>query len=183
MRKFWTSLSVTALTAGIVLSALGPAKADPSYTSDKLISIFAKDKAAADEAKKLGKARKICFEGDPDCAPAKAPARVDLFVTFEFNSETLTPQAKANLDQFAAALKDPTIKGARFEIDGFTDATGTEQYNQGLSERRANAVVAYLSSLGVDSATLTAKGWGKAKPRVADPFSPENRRVETHLAD
>lgn len=183
MRTFPTFFFATALAATFTLATLAPASADPSLSSDKLISIFSKDKNAADEARKLGKARKICFEGDADCASAQAPTRVDLFVTFEFNSEALTPQAKANLDQFAAALKDPTIKGAHFAIDGFTDATGTEQYNLGLSERRANAVVAYLTSLGVDASTLTAKGWGKAKPRVPDPYSPENRRVETHLAE
>ena len=107
----------------------------------------------------------------------------DLLVNFEFNSDQLTPAAKENLDQFAKALQDPRLKGQKFEIDGHTDATGTEDYNLGLSERRANAVVAYLASQGIDATALIAKGFGKTKPRVADPFSAENRRVETHLIE
>ncbi len=75
------------------------------------------------------------------------------------------------------------MTGQNFEIDGHTDAVGAELYNQGLSERRANSVVAYLASQGLDAATLKAKGFGKTRPRVADPFSAENRRVETHLLE
>ena len=104
-------------------------------------------------------------------------------MNFDFNSDQLTPTARQNLDQFAKALQDPRLKGERFEIDGHTDATGTEDYNLGLSERRANSVVSYLASHGLDSSSLIAKGFGKTKPRVADPYSPENRRVETHLIE
>src|SRR5208337_1022632 len=107
----------------------------------------------------------------------------DLLVSFDFDSDKLTQAAKDNLDQFAKALRDPQLKGQKFEIDGHTDATGAENYNLGLSERRANAVVAYLASLGIDPTNLVAKGFGKSKPRVADPYSAENRRVETHLLE
>ena len=104
-------------------------------------------------------------------------------MNFEFNSEKLTQAAKENLDQFAKALLDPRLSGEKFEIDGHTDAVGAEQYNQGLSERRANAVVSYLASQGLDPSLLIAKGFGKTKPRVANPYSAENRRVETHLME
>ena len=100
-------------------------------------------------------------------------------VNFEFDSDQLTPSAKENLDQFAKALLDPKLKGQKFEIDGHTDATGTEVYNLGLSERRANAVVSYLTAQGLDPADLVAKGFGMTKLRVTDPYSPQNRRVET----
>ncbi len=56
-------------------------------------------------------------------------------------------------------------------------------YNLDLSERRANAVVSYLASQGIDPSLLMPKGFGKSKPRVADPYSAENRRVETHLQE
>ena len=95
----------------------------------------------------------------------------------------MTKAAAQNLDLFAAALKDQRLAGTKFAIDGHTDASGGEDYNIGLSERRAEAVIAYLAAQGVDSATLTAHGYGKSKPRVADPLSPENRRVETHLLE
>ena len=88
-----------------------------------------------------------------------------------------------NLGQFAKALHDPRLKHFKFEVDGHTDATGAEEYNFGLSERRAAAAVAYLAAQGVDGSVLKARGFGKTQPRVPDPFSAENRRVETRLLD
>jgi outer membrane protein OmpA-like peptidoglycan-associated protein len=165
--------------------AIAPALADPAYTADKVIDVFIKDKAAADAFKAASKTRAICIGTAADCPTPKAPApaNFDLLVNFDFNSDRLTPTAKDNLNQFVKALQDPRLKGEKFEIDGHTDATGTEVYNQGLSERRANAVVSYLASQGLDPTTLIPKGFGKTKPRVADPYSPENRRVETHLME
>jgi outer membrane protein OmpA-like peptidoglycan-associated protein len=164
---------------------IAPAHADPAYSADKVIDIFVKDKAAADAAKANGKTRSICVGTAADCPapPEHSATRFDLLVNFEFNSDKLTPTAKENLDQFAKALRAPQLKGEKFEIDGHTDATGAEEYNLGLSERRANAVVSYLAAQGLDPADLVAKGFGKTKPRVADPYSPENRRVETHLLE
>jgi outer membrane protein OmpA-like peptidoglycan-associated protein len=178
-------LGATALFAIASLAFTVPSKADPAYTSAQVLAVFTKDKAAAEASKKLGKTRAFCFQSDPDCgAPAtQLITHFDLLVTFEFDSDRLTEPAKQNLTQFAKALKDAQLKGTKFEIDGHTDATGAELYNLGLSERRANAVVGYLASQGVDPATLTPKGFGKSKPRVADPFGPENRRVETHLLE
>lgn len=115
--------------------------------------------------------------------PAPAQEHFDLLVNFEFNSDQLTQAAKENLVQFAKALQDPRLKGEKFEIDGHTDAVGAEIYNLDLSERRANAVVSYLAAQGIDPSLLLPKGFGKSKPRVADPYSAENRRVETHLQE
>jgi outer membrane protein OmpA-like peptidoglycan-associated protein len=169
------------LSVGLTLSPAlvsGPAYADPAYKAANVADFFAKAATAS-------KTRSICFGTAADCPapPSPAAAKFDLLVNFEFNSDKLTPAARENLDQFAKALADPRLKGQKFEIDGHTDATGAEQYNLGLSERRAAAVVAYLASQGLDAADLKAKGFGKSKPRVADPFSPENRRVETHLLE
>lgn len=152
------------------------AHAGPAYKAETVADFFAK---AA-----LGKSRTICFGTAADCpAQAAETAKFDLLVNFDFDSDRLTAAARENLDEFAKALHDPRLKGEKFEIDGHTDATGAETYNLGLSERRAAAVVGYLASQGVDAGDLTAKGFGKTKPRVADPFSPENRRVETHLLE
>jgi outer membrane protein OmpA-like peptidoglycan-associated protein len=186
MRASWTLIVGAAVSIAIAPSALiAPAHADPAYSADKVIDIFVKDKAAADAAKASGKTRSICVGTAADCPapPTQSATRFDLLVNFEFNSDLLTQSAKENLDQFAKALRDPQLKGQKFEIDGHTDATGAENYNLGLSERRANAVVAYLASLGIDPTNLVAKGFGKSKPRVADPYSAENRRVETHLLE
>ena len=157
------------------------AHADPAYSAQKVIDLFVKDKTA----REIGKTRAICVGTAADCpAPkAAAPAHFDLLVNFDFNSDKLTQAARDNLNQFAKALQDPRLKGEKFEIDGHTDATGTEQYNLGLSERRANSVVSYLASQGIDASELIPKGFGKTRPRVANPYSAENRRVETHMLE
>ena len=182
MRTSWLcAFGATAMLLSGSMISVAPAHADPAYTSNAVVNLFAKEKTA----KKLGASRKICFQSDPDCGapPAQTATRFDLLVNFEFDSDRLTEAAKENLSQFAKALLDPQLKGSKFEIDGHTDAKGAEVYNIGLSDRRAKAVVEYLASQGVDAATLVAHGFGKSKPRVSDPFSPENRRVETHMLD
>ena len=168
----------TIIIAGVAIAFAMPAFADPAYTADKVVNFFTQAKAA-----KLGASRKICFEGDPDCAPKAAPKPFDLMVNFEFDSDRLTPAAQENLGQFAQALHDPRLKGQKFAIDGFTDATGTEVYNKTLSERRAEAVAKFLGGRGVERNNLVAKGYGPSNPRAPDPFDPINRRVETHLEE
>jgi outer membrane protein OmpA-like peptidoglycan-associated protein len=167
------------LASGLAIALSAPAAADPAYTANKVVDFFLKAKTA-----KLGQSRKICFDGDPACAPkAAAPKPFDLMVNFDFDSDRLTPAAKENLGQFAEALHDPQLKSQKFAIDGFTDASGTEVYNLNLSERRAEAVVNFLAQHGVDRENLIAKGFGPTKPRVPDPYNAANRRVETHLVD
>ena len=165
------------LGLGVAFALTTPAFADPAYKANAIVDFF---KQSAD---KNGKTRGICFEDEATCNKDAAPKRFDLMVNFEFDSDRLTPSAKQNLDEFAAALRDPTLRTKKFAIDGFTDATGTEVYNKGLSERRAEAVAAYLGQQGISREMLVAKGFGPSKPRVADPYDAANRRVETHFAD
>ena len=169
-----------AAALALVSFVAGAACADPAYTSKSLLEAFLKDKAVA-EAAKAHPTRSVCFQGDDDPACAR-PASHDLLLNFEFDSDRLTPSAIENLSQVAATLKDPQLRGVKFKIEGYTDATGTDDYNLSLSERRARSVVNYLVSSGVSRETLEPRGFGKSKPRVADPFSAENRRVETHLS-
>jgi outer membrane protein OmpA-like peptidoglycan-associated protein len=106
--------------------------------------------------------------------------KINLRIEFEYASERLTPAGQKLLDQLAIALQDPSLKSFRFMIAGHTDGAGSELYNQQLSERRANAVRAYLVTKGqIDAARLTTVGLGKTKPlNAANPMSAENRRVE-----
>jgi outer membrane protein OmpA-like peptidoglycan-associated protein len=178
------AFGAAAALAVSAFASLAPAHADPAYSADKVVQIFLKQK----DGLKVGKTRALCVGTADDCkkreaAEAPPPVQFDMLANFEFNSDQLTQAAKDNLDQFAKAIKDPRLAGSKFEVDGHTDAVGPEEYNQGLSERRADAVVSYLASEGVDKSLLTAKGFGKNKPRVANPYSPQNRRVETHLSE
>lgn len=106
-------------------------------------------------------------------------AGLDLLVTFDLESAMLTPQARENLDAFARALRSPELAGLHFAVEGYTDSSGSPEYNQRLSEARAAAVVTYLTGHGVASDRLIATGYGETRPRLPDPADPGNRRVET----
>jgi outer membrane protein OmpA-like peptidoglycan-associated protein len=101
-------------------------------------------------------------------------------IYFDFDKATITPESRPALEDAAKILiQNPTIM---VEIQGHTDGIGSDQYNQQLSERRAQAVVSYLvQDLGIEAGRLTAKGYGKSRP-VADNSTEEgralNRRVE-----
>jgi OOP family OmpA-OmpF porin len=100
-------------------------------------------------------------------------------VTFEYNSADLTPGALQTLAGVADALRgEPNL---RAEIAGHTDSSGADAYNLRLSQQRADAVLVYLSSLGIERSRLVARGYGEGQP-VADNGSAEgrdrNRRVE-----
>ena len=97
---------------------------------------------------------------------------------FEFNSVRLTAPAQQTLDQVAHALAaQPELQ---IEIQGYTDSVGTDAYNLRLSQRRAEAVKAYLVGRGADASTLTARGYGKANPLVSND-SAENRAMNRRV--
>ncbi|MBF0308077.1 MAG: OmpA family protein [Magnetococcales bacterium] len=100
-------------------------------------------------------------------------------VHFDFNKAQIRKLDKANLDGVAKALlENPHIV---LDVNGHTDARGSDKYNQGLSERRARAVTDYLVKKGVDRGRLLNTGYGEKKP-VDDNKSKKgranNRRVE-----
>lgn len=98
-------------------------------------------------------------------------------IQFEYDSAELTAPARGTLDRVASVLQQPVFVGSRFVIEGHTDASGSDDYNLLLSERRAQAVVRYLRQQGV-SAELSARGMGESKPYdPANPTAAINRRV------
>ena len=108
---------------------------------------------------------------EPKPEPPKKPAVTNLASTelFEFNKAVLTQEARAKLDaEVVAKLRD--LKDVRFIIvNGHADRLGSPQYNQKLSEKRAEAVRAYLVSKGVDAAKVETLGFGKTLPVKACP--------------
>ncbi len=112
-----------------------------------------------------------------------APGRADLMISFVSGSAQLTEQAKSNADQFVAALASPKLSGMRFMIEGHTDAVGSREYNLDLSQRRAQAVVNYLTGKGVSRSRLDMRGYGFDRPIAGDARSPANRRVEVVKAN
>ena len=128
----------------------------------------------------------------PGAAPSAAPppvaagirnappvSAVDLSVPFAFDSAELTAPVREQLGALATALKDPALAGTRFRIAGHTDAQGGDEYNQALSERRAEAARRFLVDQGVEAARLSAMGFGRRD--LYDPANPTaaaNRRVQ-----
>lgn len=111
--------------------------------------------------------------------------KVDLYgIYFDTAKATLKPESEATLQQVLGVLEaDPPL---RLVIAGHTDSEGGDDYNQSLSERRAAAVVAWLTGKGIAAERLSSEGLGESRP-VADNASEAgralNRRVEVRLAD
>lgn len=100
-------------------------------------------------------------------------------VLFEFGKYTLKPEARVKLAKLSGILL--AYPGLKIEIDGYTDDVGSDEYNQTLSQERAQAVQDFLVSQGVSADALSSKGFGKTGPIASNDTSrgrQENRRVE-----
>ncbi|MBR0651854.1 OmpA family protein [Roseomonas terrae] len=114
-------------------------------------------------------------------AVAPAPARTFL-VFFDWNRADLNDRARQIISEAAQARSQQQV--TRIEVNGYTDTSGSAQYNQGLSVRRANAVASELVRLGVPRQEIVAQGFGETNLLVATPDNtrePQNRRVEIIL--
>ncbi len=99
---------------------------------------------------------------------------------FDFDRAELKPAGRESLDRLVADMRSARNIN-RIEVVGHTDSKGTEQYNQRLSERRAQAVQSYLISRGVDPSIISARGEGELRPIASNDTAAgraQNRRVE-----
>lgn len=100
-------------------------------------------------------------------------------VLFGFDRSDLSSTAIRNLDDLTKVLNK--YPDTNIEIQGHTDNTGTDDYNQGLSERRAGSVASYLRSNGIPSARITTLGFGENAPKYtneSESGQSMNRRVD-----
>jgi outer membrane protein OmpA-like peptidoglycan-associated protein len=114
----------------------------------------------------------------PAPAAAVAPARSYL-VFFDWDKATLTDRARQIIKE--AADNSTHVQYTRIEVNGYTDTSGTPQYNMGLSIRRATAVKAELVKDGVPTGAITTQGFGETHllvPTGQGVREPQNRRVE-----
>jgi outer membrane protein OmpA-like peptidoglycan-associated protein len=122
----------------------------------------------------------------PPPAPAPPAPRQELVlkgVDFETASAELRPESTAILDGVADTVKRCNCSGV--EIRGYTDSVGDRDYNQRLSEQRANTVKDYLESHGVAPGVLTAHGFGEDNPIASNTSAEgraENRRVTVQFS-
>jgi opacity protein-like surface antigen len=114
----------------------------------------------------------------PAPPPVAAPARSYL-VFFDWDKATLTDRARQIIRD--AADNSTRVQYTRIEVNGYTDTSGTAQYNMGLSIRRARAVQAELIKNGVPANAITIQGFGQTHllvPTGPNVREPQNRRVE-----
>lgn len=100
-------------------------------------------------------------------------------VNFNTNSAKIKPESEPILDSAVKVLNEnPSV---HVRVEGHTDSRGTAEYNKALSERRANSVVAYLVSKGIDGDRLSAVGYGESAPVAPNDTAEnmyKNRRVD-----
>lgn len=106
--------------------------------------------------------------------------KIDLEINFDYNSADISARSMPSVQALGRALTNPDLKGSTFVVAGHTDAAGGEEYNQGLSERRADAIKRYLvDKYGIASGDLVTVGYGKSKLKdPSQPMSEVNRRVQ-----
>ena len=123
---------------------------------------------------------KVAAPAPPPPAPPPAKEKLVLRgVNFDFAKYNIRPGDAAVLDEAATTLK--ANPGVTVDVNGYTDAIGSVEYNQKLSERRAASVVKYLVKAGISEDRLVPKGFGKTDFVATNDTAEgraQNRRVE-----
>jgi outer membrane protein OmpA-like peptidoglycan-associated protein len=105
-------------------------------------------------------------------------------VLFDTGKASLKAGATSNLNKLVAFLNEYSDRTVL--IEGYTDSVGSEDYNQGLSERRADSVKSYLAGQGIGSIRLSAAGKGESDPVASNDSAAgrqQNRRVEVVISN
>ncbi len=187
MRPIVSHAVIASLIAAPLALAAAPALAQNAPSADQIIQSL---KPSGDLLK--GNTRGIrlanpsgAAAATPQAAPAadaSAAPSVSLTVEFATGSADLTPQARKTLDQLGRALTSQDLAQFRFRIEGHTDTVGTPEANKSLSQRRADAVAAYLEQqFGVTATRLQSIGMGEqglAVPTPPQTANAQNRRVK-----
>ncbi len=193
---------LTAITLGAALSmTAGLAIAGDKVSADQILNALQPKKPLtrgmttgpqadpAIEAKETGfiatlrnrKTRSLSLGEREEIAElASSKPKIDLEIRFDYNSADISKDSMSSVQELGKALSAPTLKGSTFVVAGHTDAVGGEEYNQGLSERRADTIKRYLTEkYGINGTDLVTVGYGKTKPKDASaPTDPVNRRVQ-----
>lgn len=103
-------------------------------------------------------------------------------INFKFDSSVIEPASEQILQQAVQTLNE--VSAVDIRIVGHTDSVGSDAYNQALSQRRADAVQAYLINRGIAASRLSSEGMGESMPVApndTDEGRYQNRRVELHV--
>ena len=176
----WTSRIAFVAGAAIAASAVLTigAQAQSAPTEQEIIEALLPSSAsgrAPSRTRSMSGGRGVSVSGGAESVPS-----IDLKVNFAFDSARLDNESMLTLDVLGRALSSEQLRGQTIEVVGHTDAKGSEEYNDALSQRRAAAVVGYLvRNFPVDGALISSKGMGERELlNEANPEGPGNRRVE-----
>jgi outer membrane protein OmpA-like peptidoglycan-associated protein len=171
------------VSASDILNALKPKGATrslsgPSTAAAKTLS--AEDQKFLDSIRTKRTRSLSGAERDRVTSIAQTKQSIDLEITFDYNSANIGRKAMGQVTELGKALSDPSMKGSVFLVGGHTDAKGGDDYNQSLSEKRADAIKRYLSEkFGIPAENLVTVGYGKTQLKnTANPTAEENRRVQ-----
>jgi outer membrane protein OmpA-like peptidoglycan-associated protein len=189
-------LSIT--VGGLMLSAIGLAVAQDQPSAQKIMQALTPKPItrgltlsptdttkAAEETKFIDtlrnrKTRSLSTnEKETIATIAKDKPSIDLEIRFDYNSATISTTSQPGVKALGEALASPELKNNTFIIAGHTDAKGGDEYNQGLSERRADSIKRYLVDKGIPAANLVTVGYGETQLKDKEhPLAAENRRVQ-----
>ena len=175
-----TSRIAFALAAAVAMTTAltGSAHAQSTPTEQDIIDAL---KKRSDDTGEFSRVRSLSGDrGVSVTGGKKAVPSIDLKVNFAFDSARLDNESLLTLDVLGRALSSEELKSQAIEVVGHTDAKGTIEYNDALSQRRAAAVVTYIvRNFTLDPALISSKGMGERQ--LLDQDNAEaaiNRRVE-----
>jgi outer membrane protein OmpA-like peptidoglycan-associated protein len=191
------------VTVGAVLSfGMAAARAGDNVTEDQIIKALTPEKKPltrglsagpqtspglnADQAKFVqsvrGRATRSLSSAEREeiATIVQDKPKIDLEINFDYNSADISAKSLPSVQALGRALTNQDLKGSTFVVAGHTDAAGGEDYNQGLSERRADAIKRYLvDKYGINGTDLVTVGYGKSKLKdPSHPMAEVNRRVQ-----
>jgi outer membrane protein OmpA-like peptidoglycan-associated protein len=201
--RFGLKAICTAAIAGIALSAtIGAVIAAEDVTSDQILRALspapkpltrglsmappAEPAVNAAEGKFVDSLRNRSTrslsmgEREQIASIAQTKPAIDLEINFDYNSANISKRSMQSVQALGKALSSPDLKGSTFVVAGHTDAVGGDEYNQDLSERRADSIKRFLvDKFGIAGMDLVTVGYGKTKPKSGlAPTDPTNRRVQ-----
>ncbi len=175
-----TAVRPLLLVAGIAVAVSGCASSGKSpLACVPIVCSFVGERPAPPPPPPPAPVAKKPAPAPPPPAPAQSERLVLRGVNFATDSAAIDPASAVVLDVAAEQLRArPNVKVV---VEGHTDSTGSDAYNQALSQRRADSVAKYLASKGVSASRLTARGMGESNP-VASNDTREGRALNRRVA-
>jgi outer membrane protein OmpA-like peptidoglycan-associated protein len=179
----WSATAMPAAAQNVssdqIIKALAPAPVTRSLSAPAQPAVSDSDRTFIESLRHRTRSLTV-DEGDHVAELANDSSKIDLEIYFDFNAAAIAAKAEPQLSQLADALRSAQLQNSVIVLSGFTDARGSADYNQELSEHRAEAVKQFLvDKLKLSPDNLSTAGYGMRNLKDKDhPFAAENRRVQ-----